>query len=133
MPHLMTEEDGEERERERKPARPATQEREVPGGRIEEHSEVGGKAPTDQGAGHRRQEQCGREQQRVHRPRFPRLEGGAREHEMAPIPLAGPVVTPWPLAEGGSQLWGGSGVGRIYKRVNNFPGVEGRGPPRRQI
>src|SRR3989454_10295713 len=68
----------------------------------------------------------------MQRPRFPRPDGWARQDEMAPVPLAGPVVSPWPLAEGGCEIRRGCGVGRIYKCVNNFAVVEGSGAPRQQ-
>jgi len=36
------------------------------------------------------------------------------------------------LAEGGGQLYGGTGVHRIYKRINNFTVVEGGRSPGEQ-
>src|SRR6267143_1628640 len=132
MTHLVTKEDAEEWQRERKPGHPASKKSEVPGGRIVEHAEIGGQPARDHGAGHRRQEQRRREQQPVQQPRFPRLDGGARQYEMAPVPLVGPVVSPWPLAQGIRERHGGFGVSRIYKSVNNFAVVEGGGRPRQQ-
>ena len=48
--------------------------------------------------------------------------------------LVGPVVSPRPVAEGGSKLrgLGGARVRRIYKCINDFAVVEVGGSPRHE-
>ena len=53
-----------------------------------------------------------------------------REHQMAAIRLIRPVVASRPLAEGFRERGRGLGVRRIYKRINDFTIVQGRGAPR---
>src|SRR6266576_95297 len=67
-------------------------------------------------------------------PSSARLDGRAGENEVAPVSLVRPVIAPRPLPEGVSERGRnrGPGVGRIYKRINNFAVVEGGGPPRQE-
>ena len=90
----------------------------------------------DSAAEHRarqcRRDEHSREEQDVYAPRFPTLVRAPRKDEVTAFRLIGPVVSPGPFAEGGGQRRGGTGVHRIYKRINNFTVVKGGRPPRQQ-
>src|SRR5438034_7758355 len=51
---------------------------------------------------------------------------------MPPVGLVRPVVAAGPLGEHRGERRGGPGMGRMYKRVNDFPIRKGCRPPRDQ-
>src|SRR3989442_884387 len=51
---------------------------------------------------------------------------------MPPVGLVRPVVAAGPLGEHDGERRGGPGMGRMYKRVNDFPIRKGCRPPRDQ-
>src|SRR6266853_869129 len=131
---LMTQQNGEQRQREGQPCRHrACQVRRQ---RVRTREQVQRIVVGDRTRQHcicerRGQERCQKKHD-VQRPALPPPAEGPRENEMPPVGLVRPVVAAGPLREAGGERRGGPGVGRMYKRVNDFPIGEGCGPPRDQ-
>src|SRR6184192_4306848 len=134
VPELMRQEDGHEREREREPRGPGVQKPGIAGVTTREKHQwtgIGDPAGEDR-TGERDRIQRGDKQDEVGHPALPPPGERPREDEMAAIRLVRPVVAAGRVGERRGECRRGPGMGRMYKRINDFPVREGGRPPRHQ-
>src|SRR6266700_3437438 len=88
--------------------------------------------PGQHGTCERRGQERRQKKHDVQCPALPPPPEGPRENEMPSVGLVGPVVAAEPVGEHRGECRGRPGMGRMYKRVNDFPIRKGCRPPRDQ-